>query len=323
MRRIALLASIALAAVLLTGCTHVTQDWVLNPDGTGKVDFLVQVNTGRPAGTLPRDLVARQIHQFMTTSYEEVAAFRDVRWRMQGQIVQVEGTAYFHSPEDVPTWIMAQFGETPVGLMGVVPAFVETEEGGTRLTLGYVDPEDKTEAEDDAETDGGTAEETIEPAGIVAALSMRARDLGLPLLEGNFRFHLPGRPGKAVCLEVVPVDRIAEYGFRGPDLIRGIQNFVRDEADFQAAIDAGWHAGTDEDRFALVRLHNQRRYGTAAVASVEILEPMEPLFDFEAELETAKAAWPENLRELGFDAIEAEAPAAEETTAPDPDTATE
>ncbi len=291
-------SALALAVALAAGCVETKQDYAINPDGSGKVDFSLVFIPGQ-IGRLedPQLVLLRSVREVLETS-RGVEAWKDVTFehRRDGRI-WFKGTAYFPRLAGLKLHLMKQGGlvwhaSSPDG------PYLELRDPNppTGIARPVRDMTDEAVAAEVAAQRAAWAQKKTLMAPYIASFDIQVS------------CRLPGRVGTVSGFEITGRDRV-RIAFDGEAMFRAMDALVADDAFMERAVRAGENvlqAGP-----GVSRIINQRVFGLEGPATAEVEGHPEPVFNYAAEVKEAKAAEPAMRKRLGLGA-----PAEPEDAAP-------
>jgi len=278
------------AAVLLAaaaGCIQEKSEYVLNPDGSGKVVHEVlyaplQINV-RSDPNLLRRQVCDEVRTIMDGS-EGIAVWKDAIYRLtdQGQI-QFRGTAYF--PDITKLRIRAgSFRESMVLGYG--------KDASGRLAMTIYAHHGPREPNDGGQQAVELTDQEVQERIRLERLQFNSRKATLMQIFGNLMiertFHLPGQVGQMSNFKAVG-PRGVQLTLRGTDVIAAMEKTLADEQWLSSQIRAGrqpLQEGPDELTF------NELVFGQRGPVRVVLKEQAAPQFDYAAEVAAARQAAP-------------------------------
>ncbi len=307
MRPFRLTATAVLASVLAAGCLETKQDVTLNPDQSGKARVEI-VMSDMPFSMTPDqdppdpEVKAKQFVKSVLEGSKGVETWSDVSYeRTEDNRTRFVGTAYFRNFTDM---------QLSAGKMEGV-TLAKTEDGGMVLRLEPQQPGPEPAGGPSAKPETPRppmSDEEIqqrlqaERAKWQQMKPMMAMTIGKMKVEAVFR--LPGK-----LTEVRGFEKTADGGVRfvfdGARVLEVIDKLMTDDAYVRKHMLAG-KGGLGQpplDDEALKQL-----FGTSGPLVAKAAAPLKAPFDYAAEVQAAKAAYPGMIKRLGLDQVPAEAP---------------
>ena len=278
------------AAVLLAaaaGCIQEKSEYVLNPDGSGKVVHEVlytplQINV-RSDPNLLRRQVYDEVRTIMDGS-EGIAVWKDAMYRLtdQGQI-QFKGTAYF--PDITKLQIRAgSFRESMKLDYGM--------DASGRIAMTICAHHGPQEPNDGPPQAVELTDQELQERIRLERLQFNSRKPTMVQIFGNLMiertFHLPGQVGQISNFKAIG-PRGVQLTLRGTDVIAAMEKTLADEQWLSSQIRAGrqpLQQGPDELTF------NELVFGQRKPVRVVLKEQASPQFDYAAEVAAARQAAP-------------------------------
>lgn len=282
------------SVALLSGCFETTQEFTLNPDGSGKVvhecrfqEFNLMGESGSPEEAL-EGAVRRVLRES-----KGVEAWSDVAYRvLDDGHLYFKGTAYFTnlSEVDIPNQTMLEFNWERTADQAVLLLRTDDGEAGTI--------EAETEAVD---VDALSPEEREKRIRAERAKFQQAKGMMAGVFEGmkhDVTFHLPGAAQTVSNFKQESTGNVS-LQFEGAKLLAALETLVNDDdwvGENIGALGGRERPALDEPVNALV-------FGERAPVEVEVALSGLPLFDYAAEVGVAKEGM-EALREaLGLGSV--------------------
>ena len=296
------------AAVLVAGCIETKQDVTLNPDRSGKARIeLIMADmpfTMTPDQEPPDPQVqARQFAKRVLEGSRGVEAWADVSFgRTEEGRNRFVGTAYF---KDFLA-MKLQTGKTE-GL-----TITRTEDGGMLLRL---EPGEKDEGKEGSASDKPARPEKPAPPPLSEEQlqqriqaerakwqqmkPMMAMTIGR--MKMDLVFRLPGTLVEVKGFQRTP-DGAVRFTFDGAKMLAAVDKLMADDAYVRQQLekqqDASPLSGPQMDERTMKEL-----FGTAGPFIARTKGPAGPQFDYAAEVEAAKMAYPAMIKRLGLDQV--------------------
>ena len=287
--------------LLLAGCFETTQEFTLNPDGSGKVVHesrfqLVDFSGGKGNP----DAEARKAAAEVIAKAKGVTAWRDVSFRrLDDGRVYFKGTAYFKnlSTLEFPNQTMLDFTWTP-GADGTGVLALRPKQDTDQAAAGANPPVDWSKL--------SPAERTAKMAEARAKFQqmkpMMAGILGT--MKHTVVFHLPGHPGGS-ALFATDATGALRLQFDGAKMLAALETLLNDDAWMEK--NSGTLGGQgmpemDEHVSELV-------FGGKGPARAAVTGLGGAAFDFAAEVAAAQAEFPAVQQQLSLPPPAVAAPA--------------
>jgi hypothetical protein len=306
MRTLPLTLALLSAAVLTAGCLETKQDVTLNPDRSGKMRVEL-VMSDLPFSMAPQQdapdpqVTAKRFAKSVLDGSKGVETWSDVAIeRTEDNRNRFTGTAYF------PDFLAMQL---QAGKMQGI-TIEKTPDGGMLLRL---QPQQKPGA-----TPGGReigtppAEPQPEPQMTEQEMQQRlaaerakwqqmkpmmAMTIGKMRMEAVFR--LPGKLAEVKGFQKTP-DGGVQFVFDGAKVLEVIDKLMADNAYVKENMMAG-KGGMGQPPLGDEAL--EQLFGTAGPLVAKTTGPAEAQFDYAAEVQAAKAAYPAMIQRLGLEAL--------------------
>jgi hypothetical protein len=271
----------------MAGKFETEEEYTLNPDGTGKVRITASYQSGGPTGDMKGP---------MTKTLEEsggIDAWSDFSFELTDDgLIQFTGTAYFKNISDVDV----KFGSVERQIPGV--RFVEGS-GGMVLEM-------ETGGEEGGEEPKPPATEPSEEEIQQQIQSVRAefeqiKPMFSAIFSGmkfNLSYRLPGKIGEVTNFKKGEGD-ILSLTIDGARLIEILVNRLSDDKWCREQILAGRELMSDQPGSSDL---NEELFGEKGPVRAVVTGELKPFFDYEAEVEAAKAAYDDMVKELGVQA---------------------
>jgi len=283
-----------LGTIILAGCLESRQDFVLNPDGSGKVavDLLVmemmpmmgEAAQGDPE--LPVKRMAREIldRSVMIDTWTDVAFDRAEDGR-----IHFKGTAYFKD--------FAKMRLSRSRLTGV--SFAKDDQGGMVLLL---DTAEKKPAAAPPPTKLSEDEiaQRIKDQRDKAQATRPMLELFMAKFKMDLVFRLPGTVADATHFQREPGGAV-RLTVEGQKILQVMDQLVADDAFMRDLVASGESFGPGGSRMR--DAINEKLFGSKAPARVRVNGDLKPLFDYEAEAKKARDAYPKMVESLGLDKL--------------------
>jgi hypothetical protein len=295
MRGTLVLASSLLAGLLAAGCFEGKADFTFNPDGSGKVvgdiTFPLDVPWVPAKKTAADELktpdeqmkdVASQILKRSTG----IETWKDVSFERVGDDhVRFKGTAYFKDATKVKIFPDVRprvgFGPDADAMMLILTRSADREEDKT-LKRRALSTEEMSKA---------LKEERLTYAKVRGTYAMQLTGMKMGLT-----FDLPGMPGELHGL--AEQDGRLATAVDGQRILLALDALVADNAYLRELILSGGALSTK----LLSDEVKMRLFSPKGEAWAKVVAPLRVRFDYKAEVDAAKKAYPEMMVKLGLDA---------------------
>jgi len=273
--------------LILVGCIESDDHYIINPDGSGKLQHsakvvAVDINIGGREKSVEEK--AKGVVSKLIQESEGIDAWKDVTYSVlpDGR-VQINGTAYFH---DLAQVVLKHGGNN----FDLLKPSYQVEGGKAVLSLEW----DEDESSNSSETGGKVADVerlTTERSKYLQMKPMMAAMFGN--MKMRQKFSLPAavesvsnlqQEGKSVILQLT-----------GTDMMQGIDDFIQDDAWLLAQLNSGKEMGQG---FTPDSSLNEKLFGTADDVSAVTAEIGKAQFDYVSEMEAARQAMPAMLEQL-------------------------
>ena len=283
------LATVA-AAALVAGCLETKQDVTVNPDGSGKTRVEI-VMSDMPFSMTPQQdppdpqVTAKRLAKSVLEKSKGVDAWADVAFeRTEDNRTRFAGTAYFRDFAAMNLQAGKMKGVTLEKTAdGGMVLQVETQQQAGPLTGGReTSLPQATEPEKPMSEEQTQQRLAAERAKWQQMKPMMAMTLGRMKMEATF--HLPGTLKEVQGF----VDKLmADDEYVRKNMLAGKGGMGQPPLDDKAL---------------------QQLFGTAGPLVAKTAGPAKPQFDYAAEVQAAKAAYPAMIQRLGLDQVPADQP---------------
>ncbi|MEA3368388.1 MAG: hypothetical protein U9R68_09780 [Planctomycetota bacterium] len=309
--RTALLALVTVAAAaLVAGCLETKQDVTVNPDGSGKTRVEI-VMSDVPFSMTPQQdppdpqVTAKRFAKSVLEKSKGVDAWSDVAFkRTEDNRTRFTGTAYFRDFAAMNLQAGKMKGVTLEKTAdGGMVLQVETQQQPGPLTGGReTSPPQATEPEKPMAEEQTQQRLAAERAKWQQMKPMMAMTLGRMKMEATF--HLPGTLKEVQGFEKTP-DGGVRFVFDGAKVLEVVDKLMADDEYVRKNMLAG-KGGMGQPPLDDKAL--QQLFGTAGALVAKTAGPAKPQFDYAAEVQAAKAAYPAMIQRLGLDQVPADQP---------------
>jgi hypothetical protein len=284
MRKIFFVTLVLLSAI---GCFESKEDYVLNPDGSGKVTIVGTFETimpGMSASTNPKDTMM-EVKELLEKS-KGVDAWSGVTYdRTKEGRVSFKGTAYF---PDISKLDLETFGKD-----------ANLKKEGNKLVLLIQEKEEIEEtpaAKPSAEEAKAQVEQTKKQWQSMKSM------IG-PMLEKikqDLTYKLPGTIESSTNMKKIDVNTV-NIQVDGAKIMAAMDAMMNDDAWLKKQVEAGVFVkggnapNMDDDEL------NQRVFGERGPVKVVMTGPGQPQFDYKTEVAAAKAEYTKLMDQLTRD----------------------
>jgi len=305
--------AVAFVLAAAAGCIQEKSEYMLNPDGSGKVVHEVlytplQINV-RGDPNLLRRQVCDEVRTIMDGS-EGIAVWKDAIYRLtdQGQL-QFKGTAYF---ADI-TKLRIRAGSFRESMQ-----LDYGKDSSGRIAMTICAHRGPQEPNDGGQQAVELTDQELQERIRLERLQFDSRKPTMVQIFGNLMiertFHLPGQVGQISNFKAIG-PRGVQLTLRGTDVIAAMEKMLADEQWLSSQIRAGrqpLQEGPDELTF------NELVFGQRGPVRVVLKEQGAPQFDYAAEVAAARQAAPAMYVALfGADTAPSVSPPAASVPAPE------
>jgi len=304
MRTVLLAATTLAAAMLVAGCFETKQDVTLNPDQSGKVRVEL-VMSDMPFTMMPQDdppdpeMTSKRVAKSILDGSKGIDTWSDVSVeRTEDNRTRFTGTAYF---KDF-TAMNLQAGK----MQGVT--LEKTADGGMLLRLKPEQPGAPLGRRDTGTAPPAEPEKQMTDEEMQQRLAaerakwqqmkpMMAMTIGKMKMDAIFRL-----PGKLVKVEGFQKtsDGGVQFVFDGTKVLEVIDKLMADDSYVRENMLAG-KGGMGQPPLGEEAM--KQLFGTTGALVAQTQGPAEPQFDYAAEVQAAKAAYPAMIKRLGLDKV--------------------
>ncbi len=280
MRKILFVVLVLLSAI---GCFESKEDYVLNPDGSGKVTIVGSFETtmpGMPPVSDPKETL-RHVKELLEKS-KGVDAWSAVSYEgtKEGR-VSFKGTAYF---PDISKLDLETFGKD-----------ANLKKEGDKLVLLI----EEKEEEDAAPATKPSAEEVKTQVEQAKKQWQTMKTMMGPMLEKikqDFTYKLPGTVESSTNMKKVDVSTV-NIQIDGAKFMVAMDAMMTDEAWLKKQAEAGAfaHGGSGPPMDEEV---NARIFGEKGPVKATVTGPMQPQFDYKSEVAAAQAEYTKLIDKL-------------------------
>jgi hypothetical protein len=284
-----------LGTIILAGCLESRQDFVLNPDGSGKVavDLLIMDVTpmmGGEAGQgdpeLPVKRVAREILDRTTGADTWTGIAFD---RAEDGRIHFKGTAYF---KDFAKMRLSRSKVTGV-------SFTKDDQGGMVLTMDTSEKKPPAAAPPSKLSEDEIAQR-VKDQRDKAQATRPMLELVMAKFKMDLVFRLPGTVAEATHFQREPGGAVRLL-VDGQKILQAMDRLMADDAFMRGLATSGESFGPTGSKMS--DAINEELFGSKASARVRVNGDLKPLFDYEAESKKARDAYPKMIEQLGLDKL--------------------
>ncbi|MCD4781785.1 MAG: hypothetical protein K8S27_14750 [Candidatus Omnitrophica bacterium] len=300
-KKLFLLSVLFLSIFSLTGCIETKQHYILNPDGSGKVDYQIKMAVTQ-FGMGPTETGAARVRGMakdIISNSEGVAVWKDIAFEQEeDQRISFNGIAYF---DDVNELNINQGGFSST-MMQIL--FTRNPAGGATLELRN----ETTEPEVDRELSAAMMTELSEEEVAEKIKKERQSYQQMkPMLTGtmmnikiDMQFRLPDPEKTFTNFERLDNGDLRVV-FDGQKFFEVIDQLIQDDEWLRENVMKGRQFAKEgpemDDEL------NAFLYGEKAPIKVMMGSDARPLFDYEAEVGQAKSQYNEHLKSLGLGSL--------------------
>jgi len=272
------------SALLLTGCIQVTQEYQLNPDGSGKVALkqmfskqqLTMMSSFGGGKVSKKEVFEREAKKVILTSSKGISAWKDITLSYDEE--KEEGTlsavGYF---KDIRT---AKIGSG--SMQGQV--ITVNEDGSIKIVSTPKNPAEGKVVEDKKLSDE-ELKAAIEKERAAMAMQKNQLQLMMGTLSITMRHRFPGNLKTVKGFKKVD-DTTAEMFITGKDMLKAIDEIAKDDA-IMAKIVKAPNNPIKQHRTQQAIL--KKLFGTPGPFVIESAPAEKPIFDFAKESKEAAA----------------------------------
>jgi hypothetical protein len=280
MRKFFLVVLVLLSAI---GCFESKEDYVLNPDGSGKVTIVGSFETGMPgmpASTDPKETI-KQVKELLEKS-KGVDAWSGVSYdRTKEGRVSFKGTAYF---PDISKLDLETFGKDAV-----------LRKEGDKFVL-LIQEKEQTEAAPAAKPSAEEVKTQVEQAKKQWQTMKTMMGPMLEKIKQDLTYKLPGAVESSTNMKKVDISTV-NIQVDGAKLMAAMDAMMTDEAWLKKQAEAGAFApggsGPPMDEEV-----NARVFGEKGPVKAVITGPSQSQFDYKSEVAAAKAEYTKLMEQL-------------------------
>lgn len=267
-------------ALLMCGCYESDDEFTVNADGSGKVEFsrIIKLGAnpmGGPAGGDPEEMLRASVTELLR-QWQGVEGWKDVTFSlMEDGRGEVRGTAYFPDISAFST------GQEVAALKNVTLV----RDGDQSLRILFDEQDDGEASGEGAGEKAQLSEEEIKKAILAKRAEYQAQKPMMAMFLGDLkivrRFRVPGRITKVGILRK-DSDSQAVYSLEGERLLEGLDEAMMDDRLMREEV---LSSSSQED---IPPSLEEKIFGEKGPALIETEGPFADLFDYRAEVREAK-----------------------------------
>lgn len=275
--------------LILTGCIETREDYIINPDGSGKVvyealmplkDWLVDEDAD------PVEKAREEVGKILKGS-RGVEAWKEVTFKVTDDLkLLFKGTAYFHRLS------VLRIGGS-VKSNCCQGEFIKLPDGSMELRL----VEEKELKPENSKPTKELSDE--ESARIAKAKFKQIRpmlDMVLKGLRIEKIFHLPGTLDKVTIFKRGAASNTVQIIYEGEKILKAIDDLTSNDTWWKehAAVDQNICNGPSDEEL------NEKLFGSKGLPRATVTGELRPLFEYVAEVAAAKKAYVAMREKLGL-----------------------
>jgi hypothetical protein len=280
MKKILFVLLVLLSAI---GCFESKEDYVLNPDGSGKVTIVGSFETtmpGMPVNTDPKETM-KQVKELLEKS-KGVDAWSGVTYdRTKEGRVSFKGTAYF---SDISKLDLETFGKD-----------ANLKKEGNNLVL-LIEEKEETESAPAAKPSPEEVQDQVEKAKKEWQTMKKMMGPMLEKIKQDLTYKLPGTVESSTNLKKIDVSTV-NIQMDGAKFMAAMDTMMTDEVWLKKQAEAGAFAeggsGPPMDEEV-----NAKIFGEKGPLKAVVTGPGKPQFDYKSEVTAAKAEYTKLMEKL-------------------------
>ncbi len=281
MRKVLFLILVLLSAI---GCFESKEDYVLNPDGSGKVTIVGSFETTMPGMTPvsdPKEGI-RHVKELLEKS-KGVDAWSGVSYdRTKEGRVSFKGTAYF---PDISKLDLETFGKD-----------ASLKKEGNKLIL-LIEEEEETEAIAAKKLSAEEMKTQVEQAKKQWQTMKTMTGPMLKEIKQDLTYKLPGAVESSTNMKKIDANTVNVL-VDGAKLMAAMDAMMTDEAWLKKQAEAGAFASGESGPPMDEEELNARIFGEKGPVKAVITGPLQPQFDYKSEVAAAKTEYTKLLEKL-------------------------
>lgn len=292
MRTKMLAAAVLCGSVLAGGCLETEQGYTLNPDGSGRLAFVVVRGVDMsPMGGQTKikdpDEAARKTLEKMLSKSKGVDAWSDVSYTiLEDGRIRIAGTAYF-----------PDFSKLEMEWSGIDATWAKAGDGMVLKLLPSLGGQVKKPKATTREAEKLTPEQLKKQILLKRMEYQSSRPLLVAILgsaKHTATFTLPG-----TLMDTGALDKVGAHKVRvvldGKKMIAALDTMATDDAFITESIKSGLDP---LDNPANVARFSSLMFGKKAPMKAEVAGELEPVFDYKKDMKAAQDAMPGMLERL-------------------------
>ena len=275
------------ALITLTGCIDEKEEFTINPDGSGKVFYSVNLKPmdlgalmGAPSAAAPKVDIKDNLKKLLENS-SGIDTWKDVSHKaLEDGRVNIEATGYFSDINKVILDKSVEKSKKPE---------IKFTKADNKITVEFVSEIDNTP---DQNTPAPTL--TDEQIDEQVKMTKMGYQQGKIMMQGFMKdmkfertLHLPGDITETSNFTKIDANTV-QIAFDGEKAIKAMDVMMADDAYLKEMIKKGNDPMQEPNEMKL----NETLFGEAAAVSVTVENADKALFDYKAEMEAAKAEFP-------------------------------
>jgi len=285
------LGILALAFMLLSvsGCFEAEEEYVINPDGSGKVNLSVTLTPSNMMSNSEPDPEKEKVKtlQSMLEESKGVETWKDVSVAVTGDgKVRLKGTAYFKDYSK----LKIKYGD----MSSNRKLTLDKKEDGS-FVLEF-DRKESGSEEPAPEMSKDELEKKIQAQKMQYQKMKPMMETFMKSMKQTYTFSLPGTLGEHTNFKKTEDGRL-QLTIDGEKFMEVFGELMDNDEWWKKQI----LSGQDLKDMKLGDEINEKLFGEKGPVRAVFSGEMKPLFDFKAEVETAKKEYPEMLKKLGIE----------------------
>ena len=276
-----------IALITLTGCIDEKQEYTINPDGSGKIFYSVNLKAmdlgalmGAQSGQAPKVDIKDNLKKLLENS-DGIDTWKNVSYKaLEDGRAHIEATGYFPDINKVVLDKSVQKSQKPE---------IKFTKTGDKIIIEFV--ADTGQAPDKNTTAPKLTDEQIDEQVKMAKMSYQQGKIMTQSLMKDMKFdttlHLPGKITKTSNFTKVDENTV-QIAFDGEKAMKAMDLLMADEAYLKDMIKKGADPMQNPDQMKM----NEMFFDEAAPVSVTVEKADKALFDYKVEMQAAKVKFP-------------------------------
>ena len=276
-----------IALIALTGCIDEKEELTINPDGSGKIFYSVNLKAmdlsalmGTQAASAPTVDIKSNLKKLLENS-QGIDTWKDVSYKtLEDGRAHVEATGYFSDINKVILDKAVENAKKPE---------IKFTKTGDKITVEFINDTEK--ATDANTTAPALTDEQIDEQVKMAKMSYQQGKIMTQGFMKDMKFerilHLPGEVTETSNFTKADGNTV-QIAFDGEKVMKAMDLMMADDAYLKEMIKKGNDPMQNPDEMKL----NEVLFGEAAAVSASVEKADKVLFDYKAEMETAKVNFP-------------------------------